>query len=458
MSVGPILIVDDDQDMRKALSYVLKNDGYVVEQVSNGVAALEKIKNKFYSMVITDEKMPNMTGFELLEDIKKENPKLPVAIITAYGSVEKTVKAIKMGACDYILKPFSSHKISEIVKSNSCEAEKSEDKNQPITEENKDKKEAIITRDEKLIKILDIAKNVAPSQATILIQGESGTGKELLATFIHEHSRRGHEYVAVNCAALPETLAESELFGHEKGAFTGAFKRKLGKFELASDGTIVLDEISELSLPLQAKLLRILQEKKIDRIGGYKSLPIDFRLIAISNVDLKIAVQENNFREDLYYRINVIPLTIPPLRERKKDIILLANHFIQKYTQLYNKVAKTISTGAAKNLSTNPWRGNVRELENTIERAVLLSLNRSEITENDLILDGFGGESTKHSNHYGQLSLKEMERELIYKTLNEVNDNRTHAAERLGISIRTLRNKLNEYRESRDDFKKASVI
>ena len=458
MLIGPILIVDDDPDMRKALGYVLKNEGFIVEQASNGFDALEKIKGQSYSMVITDEKMPNMSGFELLEDIKKEKPHLPVAIITAYGSVEKTVKAIKLGACDYILKPFSSEKIASIVKSNSCPVDSFHKMAQQFPLEPDAEAHAIITQDNHFLHVLEIAKNVAPSQATILIQGESGTGKELLAMFIHEHSRKENPYIAVNCAALPETLAESELFGHEKGAFTGAFKRKLGKFELANEGTIVLDEISELSLPLQAKLLRILQEKKIDRIGGYKSLPVDFRLIAISNVDLKIAVQENNFREDLYYRLNVIPLTIPPLRERQEDIILLANYFIKKYALLYNKVGKTLSDSAIRTLRVNQWRGNVRELENTIERAVLLSLNRSEISENDLVIDSLGKTSTDNQFIAGPLSLKEMERELIYRTLKEVNDNRTHAAERLGISIRTLRNKLNEYKESRDDFKKASVL
>ena len=447
MPIGPILIVDDDQDMRKALSYSLKNDGFVVDQSSNAFDALEKIKRNKYAIVITDEKMPNMTGFELLEDIKKEQPQLPVVMITAYGTVEKTVKAMKMGARDYILKPFSSNEISNIVKNHSRHIEGPSENSLTIKGEKAFEDNIIITEDKRFLNILKIAENVAPSQATILIQGESGTGKELLASFIHHKSRRENGYIAVNCAALPETLAESELFGHEKGAFTGAFKRKPGRFELANEGTIVLDEISELSLPIQAKLLRVLQEKKIDRIGGYKSLPIDFRLIAISNVDLKIAVQENNFREDLFYRLNVIPLTIPPLRERKQDILLLADHFIQKYAKLYNRCEKYLSDGAKKCLSVNKWRGNIRELENTIERAVLMSMERAEISENDLVMDSLLDAQSNSLNPSEPQSLKEMEREMIYKTLKEVNDNRTHAAERLGISIRTLRNKLNEYKE-----------
>jgi len=314
----------------------------------------------------------------------------------------------------------------------------------------------MITQDPRLLDLLDIAKNVADSDATILIQGESGTGKELLACYIHRLSRRKGPYIAVNCAALPESLSESELFGHEKGAFTGAIKRKYGKFELANDGTIVLDEISELSLKLQAKLLRVLQEKMIDRVGGEKPIPIEYRLIAISNLDLKMAVQEEIFREDLYYRINVIPMTIPPLRERIKDIHLLVHHFLEKYCTLYKKKMKTISSQAMSLLLKIEWRGNVRELENTIERMVLLS--KTEIVLPDhLFIENLTEPKTNIVNIRSGFTLKEMEKELISQTLKELNNNRTRAAERLGISIRTLRNKLKEYKEKNMECKKVFI-
>jgi transcriptional regulator with PAS, ATPase and Fis domain len=307
----------------------------------------------------------------------------------------------------------------------------------------------IITHNRKFQDILCRARSVAASTATVLIQGESGTGKELLAAYVHRHSRNPQApYVAVNCAALPDTLAESELFGHEKGSFTGAIGRKIGKFELAKQGTVVLDEISEMPLALQAKLLRVLQEREIDRIGGTGPIPIDARMIAISNVDLKTAVTDGKFRQDLYYRINVIPLTLPPLRERKEDIALLAGHFIEKYSLANQKTISGIDDVAMKMLRNYSWKGNIRELENTMERAVLISGGGLILPEH-LLLD-----SAKNEVESGVgfpvkagYTVREMEKELIIRTLEDVNDNRTHAAEILGISIRTLRNKLQEYRQ-----------
>ncbi len=299
--------------------------------------------------------------------------------------------------------------------------------------------------------MLSRARSVAPSTATVLIQGESGTGKELLAAYVHHHSRNSQApYVALNCAALPDTLAESELFGHEKGSFTGAVGRKIGKFELAKQGTVVLDEISEMPLPLQAKLLRVLQEKEIDRIGGTHPIPIDARVIAISNVDLKTAVNEGKFREDLYYRINVIPLTLPPLRERKEDIELLAEHFLKKYCLANQKTITGIDDVAMKMLINYSWKGNVRELENTMERAVLISVGGIILPEHLLLdLSEHEPESAATFSVNAGYTVREMEKELILRTLKDVDDNRTHAAELLGISIRTLRNKLQEYRAER---------
>ena len=282
----------------------------------------------------------------------------------------------------------------------------------------------------------------------MLIQGPSGTGKELLAAYVHQHSRHPQApYVALNCAALPDTLAESELFGHEKGSFTGAVGRKIGKFEQANKGTVVLDEISEMPLPLQAKLLRVLQEKEVDRIGGTRPVPIDARVVAITNVNLKTAVAEGKFREDLYYRINVIPLILPPLRERKDDIELLTHHFLEKFSLANHKNIAVIDKAALNMLLDHDWKGNVRELENVIERAVLISDGQCVFSEH-LLLDSSGSraESADHFEVKAGCTVRQMEKKLIFQTLKEVDDNRTQAAELLGVSIRTLRNKLHEYK------------
>jgi transcriptional regulator with PAS, ATPase and Fis domain len=314
----------------------------------------------------------------------------------------------------------------------------------------------IITQNKLMMSILNTARNIARSKATILIQGESGTGKELLAGYIHLNSGCKGPYIAVNCAALPETLAESELFGHEKGAFTGAIKRKLGKFELAHNGSIVLDEITELNMALQAKLLRVLQEKKIDRVGGDIPVSIDYRLIAISNIEIKQAVLEERFREDLYYRINVIPLTIPPLRERKDDILLLANRFIDKYASRYGREIRGMTQKAVEMIMSHCWKGNVRELENAVERAVLLSETKIVECRHLFIEDSIFTKNKTLDLEVG-VTLKNMEKKLICKTLEDVNENRTRAAEKLGISIRTLRNKLKEYKEIDKECQKVSI-
>ena len=451
MGFAPILVIDDESEMRSALSHALTRKGFSVESAANGMEALVKIKKDPFSLVITDIKMPEMSGMEVLGAVKKMAPGIPVIVITAYGSIHNAVEAMQAGAADYLLKPFSFETLNATVEkvlegfdSIGRQQAKQNDKIKPTVK-------TLVTKNPELLDILKLAKSVAKSRSTILIQGESGTGKELLAAYIHENSGfKDEPYVAVNCAALPDTLAESELFGHEKGAFTGAVNRKMGKFELAKHGTVVLDEISEMSLPLQAKLLRVLQEREIDRVGGSQSVPMHARVVAISNVDLKKAISEKKFREDLYYRINVVPFTIPPLRERKGDIPLLVDHFLEKYGQLNQQEKKNISAAAMARLVDKEWKGNIRELENSIERAVLIS-SGPELLPEHLFLNPADSATESSSSTIlsmrAGMTVKEMEKQLITKTLEEVNDNRTHAAELLGISIRTLRNKLREYKQ-----------
>ncbi len=450
MGLAPILIVDDESEMRSALSHALTRSGFSVESAVSGTDALVKIKKDPVSLVITDLKMPEMSGMELIGALKKLKPEIAVIVITAFGSIHNAVEAMQAGAADYLLKPFSFETLVATVKKvlgdaagmGEARSSKSGGRFQATVK-------TLVTQDSKLIDILSLAKSVATSRSTILIQGESGTGKELLAAYIHEHSGYQDEpYVALNCAALPDTLAESELFGHEKGAFTGAVGRKMGKFELAKYGTVVLDEISEMTPPLQAKLLRVLQEREIDRIGGSRPVSMNARVVAISNVDLKKAVSAGKFREDLYYRINVIPFTIPPLRERKGDIPLLVAYFLEKFCQMNRRDMLKISNTALSRMTNKHWKGNIRELENTIERAVLIS-NGPELLPEHLFFDPADMDCSSEPAIAIQagMTVREMEKKLITKTLQEVDDNRTRAAELLGISIRTLRNKLKEYKE-----------
>jgi len=430
--LSPILIIDDQSDNRRELTRSLERVGFPVESASDGLQALEKFRSTKYSMVITNQQTPRTEDGDVLGSLKKISPQIPVIVIAANGTVHDAVEAMHAGASDYLLKPFSVETLEKTVKktirlSNGNSQSKYNRKSpgdEPIGKE-------IITRNRKIQDMLSRARSVAPSTATVLIQGESGTGKELLAAYVHHHSRNPQApYVAVNCAALPDTLAESELFGHEKGSFTGAIGRKIGKFELAKQGSLVLDEISEMPLPLQAKLLRGLQEKEIDRIGGTHPIPIDARVIAISNVDLKTAVTEGKFRQDLYYRINVIPLTLPPLRERKEDIELLAEHFLRKYCLANQKTITAIDDIAMKIMRNYSWKGNIRELENTIERAVLISVGGIILPEHLLLdLSEHESESAATFSVNAGYTVREMEKELIFRTLKDVNDNRTHAAE-----------------------------
>jgi len=354
---GNILVVEDIHQERAALCEVLKGWGYRVTAVGNGVSALEKLKGQNYDLVISDLKMPELNGLELLRKVDEDKIGVPVIIISGYGTVQSAVDAMKLGAFDFVLKPFAP----KALKSMAAKAIHSRISFSSSSTDSDLLEPSIITRNPQMLDLLDLAKTVANSKAPVLIQGESGTGKELFARFIHnQSSRRNKTFVAVNCAALPEGLLESELFGHEKGSFTGAVSRKLGKFELAMGGTILLDEISEMNTQLQAKLLRVLQESEIDRVGGQHPVPIDTRVVSTTNQDIESAIQREKFRADLYYRLNVIPIRLPPLRDRKNDIPLLADYFIKKYKKIEGRNAKGLTKDAAQILIRMPWPGNVR--------------------------------------------------------------------------------------------------
>ena len=453
-----LLIVDDDSSMRMALYESLSSCGYDVETAENGAEALVKFKNGQFAGVVTDMRMPKMTGMDVLRGIKKISPQTPVILITAYGTVNTAVEAMKEGASEFIMKPFSLDDLEFAVKNVlAASTRKTDQDDEEITGHASPHKE-LITQDKKILELLDMLKSVAKSKSSILIQGESGTGKELFARFVYRHSnRRQMPFVAVNCAAIPAQLLESEMFGYEKGAFTGATVKKIGKFELADGGTLLLDEISEMDIQLQAKLLRVIQESEVDRLGGKMPVSVDVRIIATTNADLQNRILQKTFRNDLYYRLNVIPVIVPPLRERNGDVILLAEHFIKKYSEVNEKKEPVLTSEAKAALSTYAWPGNVRELENVIERAVLIC-SEGHITSSNLFLeksDGRLNQQTVPSNHdmkprhenddEKNSTLHEMEKSMIFDTLNKVNWNKTKASKILGISVRTMRNKLNEY-------------
>ena len=427
-----ILVVDDDPQMLVALEESIRLLGYSVATASSGSEALCRIGERAFRLVITDLRMPGVTGIDLLRKVQSLAPQLRVILLTAHGTIENAVDAMRYGAFDYLLKPFSAEAVERVIRR--AMATNADGRRESHHE--------IVTQDPVFMGVLKKGTHAAISTATILVEAESGTGKELLARMIHHKSERsGGPFVAVNCAALPENLLESELFGFEKGAFTGAVQSKPGKFERAHGGTLLLDEIGEMAPILQAKLLRVLQEGEVDRVGGRDPVRIDVRVIATTNRDLASLVRTGEFREDLYYRLNVIPLTIPPLRERPGDIPLLTDLFCKRYGKEFSKPDIRCSDRAQQKLAEQPWPGNVRELENTIQRAIALC-DGSVIEASDLTLSGAA--ATASSRQAGR-TVREMEKQLIIQTLNDTNGNRTRAAQILGISLRTLRNKLNEF-------------
>lgn len=444
--VERILIVDDDPSMRTALMESVRRLGYDVQGANDGADAVERVSRYKPWLVVTDLKMPRLGGLDLIKEIKNRSPHTLMVLMTAYGTVETAVEAMKYGASDYILKPFSTDLFERVIANLKARgADTSAQSPAPVDQR------SILTQDPGMVRLLSTVEGVAASQATVLINGESGTGKELLARFIHSRSPRAHRpFIAVNCAALPDGLLESELFGHERGAFTGAIMKKIGKFEMAHTGTLLLDEISEMNMGLQAKLLRVIQEREVDRVGGREPVSVNIRVIATTNRSLYHEVEQGRFREDLYYRLNVFPVTVPTLRERPADIPLLARHFVAVSAARNSLPLPAVSAEAYAMLQDRRWKGNVRELENVIERAVLLAGNEP-ILPSHLLLES-GGQPVSPApvpsvpQPSGNGSLWEMERELIFQTLARVRENRTHAAKELGISIRTLRNKLREYR------------
>jgi two-component system response regulator FlrC len=405
--------------------------------------AMRRLKEKYYQLVITDMRMPEVSGLDLLRKIKNLTPQTPVILLTAYGTVQNAVEAMRDGAFDYLLKPFSSEALEAVVRRALDSIAR---KNEKVSHE-------LITQDPGFSRTLEQASQAAASTATVLIEAESGTGKELLARMIHLKSpRNSGPFIAVNCAALPENLLESELFGFEKGSFTGASVSKPGKFELANRGTLLLDEIGEMAPILQAKLLRVLQEKEIDRIGGKDPVDIDVRVIATTNRDLLTLVRNEGFREDLYYRLNVVRLTIPPLRNRRADIPLLADFFCKRYGRNFGRDGIFLSNEALDRLLRHDWPGNVRELENMIQRAVtlctgsIIKVEDLNLSESPLPPPTLQSETKPPELGYSAgVTMREMERQLICRTLQDTQGNRTRAAKCLGISLRTLRNKLNEF-------------
>jgi DNA-binding NtrC family response regulator len=433
---GKLLVVDDEPLMCGFIHDLLNAKGYKVITANNGLEALDILKRDEIVAVITDVKMPKMSGSVLLKKIRELSPNIPVVLVTGYGTIDNAVAAMKQGAVDYLSKPLSAEKLHEVVERSILNYYNSG--NFPTK---------IITDDPQMLRILETVETIANNKASVFIQGESGTGKELIARAIHERSgRRNNHFVAVNCAALPESLLESELFGHEQGSFTGAVSRRIGKFESAHQGTLLLDEIAEMAPSLQVKLLRVLQEGELDRIGGDRPVEIDVRTIATTNKRIREEIKKGTFRDDLFYRLCVVEITIPPLRERKGDIKLLLDYFLNKYTQQHGKPSLKVPRDVIKALEKHYWPGNVRELENSVERAVMLC--RDDVLS---IKNFFPAEistiPTKPISDLEGNTLRDVEKQLILSTLEKAGGNKTRAAEILGITSRTIRNKLQQYEE-----------
>ncbi len=436
-----ILIVEDDDLFRSFLTTVLREEGHRLEEARDGKEGLAKFKGGDFDLVIADLRMPRLSGMDLLREAKKEKPESRWIIITAHGSIDSAVEAMKAGASDYLTKPLQNpQELRHVVRRVLREAES--DRTIALLSEELGKQfppVEMIFLGEKMQKIYQLVKEVSPTTASVIISGPTGTGKELVARVIHQLSpRREKPFVAVHCAALAETLLESELFGHERGAFTGATASRKGRFELADGGTIFLDEIGEIPPPVQVKLLRVLQEKELERVGGTKTIAVDVRILSATNKDLKKEVSAGRFREDLYYRLNVFPLELPPLQDRPEAILPLADFFVRKFSAPVGKRIDGFTLPGREALKEYGWPGNIRELQNVIERAVILA--QGEIDASHLNI-----EFLREPNPQGEGLLQKTEREMIRKVLAEVGGNRKKAAQVLGVSLRTLQYRIKEY-------------
>jgi len=446
MFTAKILIVEDDYELLEALSDTLSQAGYDVVTASDGEQALSLLADTAVNLVVSDIQMPNINGQQLLKNIREQHTDIPVMLMTAYGSIQQAVDAMRDGAVDYLVKPFEAEVLVNMV---------SRYIGQPS-----DEASAMIVADAKSVDLLKLAKKVADSDATVMITGESGVGKEVLARYIHNNSLRAeHPFIAINCAAIPENMLEATLFGYEKGAYTGAYKASPGKFELANGGTLLLDEISEMDMGLQTKLLRVLQEREVERLGGNKLIELDVRILATSNRQMRLAVQDGEFREDLFYRLNVFPLHVAPLRERPADILPIVERLLEKYAIAASRSIPSLDVTARNKISSYHWPGNVRELDNVIQRSLIIQKG-DNITEDDIhfemLAEGMSDaitESNVSQRVHGadketlNRDLKQHEWDLIVKAIRDARGSRKRTAEKLGISQRTLRYKLAKMRE-----------
>ena len=444
-----ILVVDDEASHLQMLEAVLSTEGYEIHKAGDGQEAISLVEERFYDLLLMDIRMRKVGGIEALKEIKKISPGIPIIIMTAYASVNTAVDALKSGAYDYLTKPLDIEELKILVEK-ALHHRKLEQENVYLKERLGDRFDFsnIIGHSPAMQYLFETIALVAPSEATVLIAGESGTGKELIANAIHQNSpRTNRPFIKVNCAALPETLLESELFGHEKGAFTGALARKQGRFQLAHTGSIFLDEVGEMTPTTQTKILRVLQEREFEPLGSTQTVKVDTRVIAATNKNLVEEIQQGNFREDLYYRLNVVTLQVPSLRERREDISLLAAFFLKQYAEKNRRLIKGFTPRAMDLLIRHNWPGNVRELENVVERAVIMA--RGDLISQAELPDTIRGLDVEMEKAEMDLSagrsLKEVERDMILRTLEDTGGNRTRSAEILGISRRTLQLKLKEY-------------
>ncbi len=465
---GAVLIVDDEPDIQLVMSANLRKEGYEVDTADDGLEALKKLESRDYDAIVLDHQMPRLTGMQFLERLRDKAAgsaiaaDVPVIVITAYGTIEMAVQAMKDGAYSYLTKPIQYEDLSLQVK-NAVERHRLSRELRSLRHEVEERYQfgSIIGRNPRMQEIFQVIRTVAETDATVLIHGESGTGKELIARAIHYNSRRKDKpFVVVSCSALPETLLESELFGHEKGSFTGAIRQRIGRFEMAEGGTVFLDEIGEMTTPVQLKLLRVLQEREIERVGGNQTHKVDVRVIAATHRDLQQAMRERHFREDLFYRLNVVPVKLPPLRDRLDDIPLLASHFIRKYCDRNQKHLQSITRGAMDALCSYAYPGNVRELENIIERAVIMekgeTIQRAELglttPRRKAAPIPLSGELEPFKKMKTE-AVEQFERDYLSQLLRLYKGNMSRSAQHAGINIKNLHDKMARYGLKREEFK-----